>query len=88
MMEWLLDPRMWVAATPVCTFIGAAVGFYLATETGDDDPVPVVRRGDGEHEPWGRPYNTGARFRLPGDRVRRAPRVIEHDTSMLTTVGE
>lgn len=86
--SWINDPRLWVAITPACVFIGAVVGFYFATETIDDQPVPVVHRGDSENEPWGNPYNiTGRKYRLPGDRVQRTNRVIEHDTAMLTTVS-
>lgn len=79
-MDWINDPQLWVAATPLCVFIGAAFAFYLATETGDNDPVPAVARGETEWEPWGVPVST-QKHRLPGDSVQRTNRVIEHDTT-------
>lgn len=54
-MDWINDPRLWVAATPLCVYIGAIIGFYLATESGDPDPVPEVHRGETIDEPWGIP---------------------------------
>jgi hypothetical protein len=87
-MEWINDPRLWVGLTPFCVWIGAMIAFYLATESGDDDPAPEVIRGDSENEPWGDPYNiTGRKYRLPGDSVQRTNRVIEHDTTTLTVVS-
>jgi hypothetical protein len=86
-MDWINDPRLWVALTPMCVFIGAAIAFYIATETGDEDPSPAVVRGATEWEPWGKPFST-KKYRLPGDSVRRTNRVIEHDTAMLNVVKD
>lgn len=87
MIDWIYDPRLWVGLTPLCTFVGAAVAFYLATETGDDDPSPVVERGETDWEPWGVPVAT-KKYRLPGDSVQRTNRVIEHDTAPLGVVKD
>lgn len=86
-MDWINDPRLWVAMTPVCVFIGAAVAFYLATESGDTDPHPEVKRGETEWEPWGIPLIT-KKYRLPGDSVQRTNRVIEHDTAALSVIKD
>lgn len=84
---WLADPRTWAAAVPACLFIGSAAAYYFGTETGDDMPVPLVRLGDAEHEPWGVPYPT-RRYRLPGSAVQRTNRVIEHDTALLPCISD
>lgn len=68
-----------VASTPLWVFIGAAVAYYSATETGDCDAVPEVKRGDSSFEPWGVPVALKS-YRLPGDSVFRSNRVIEHDS--------
>lgn len=86
-MDWVNDPRLWIAATPFCVFIGAAVAFYFATESGDDDPSPVVARGATEWEPWGVPVAL-KKYRLPGDSVFRSNRVIEHDTTQFARVKD
>lgn len=86
-MDWINDPRLWVAATPMCVFIGAVIAFYLATENGDADPSPVVSRGATDWEPWGVPAIT-KKYRLPGDSVQRSNRVIEHDTAALAVVKD
>lgn len=86
-MDWINDPRLWVAATPMCVYIGAIIAFYLATETGDDDPRPVVRRGETEWEPWGVPVPV-KKHRLPGDSVIRNNRVIEHDTAQFARIQD
>jgi len=84
-MEWINDPRLWVALTPFCVFIGATIAFYFATESGDDDSAPEVKRGETEWEPWGVPVHI-KNYRLPGDSVIRSRRVIEDNTTDLTTV--
>lgn len=86
-MDWINDPRLWVALTPVCVFIGAALAFYIATESGDDDPSPSPARGETDWEPWGIPVFT-KKYRLPGDSVQRTNRVIEHDTAALSVVKD
>jgi hypothetical protein len=78
---------LWVAATPLCVFIGAAIAFYWFTEYGDDDPVPEVKREAREDEPWGLPYYQ-QRYRIPGDSVQRTRRCPEDDTTTLTVVTE
>lgn len=67
-----------IASMPLWVFVGAAVAFYFATETGDEDPVPEVKRGDSSFEPWGVPVALKT-YRLPGDSVFRSNRVIEHE---------
>lgn len=74
-MEWVNDPRLWIAATPLCVFIGAAIAFVIATEAPDDGPSERLLRGEVENEPWGRPY-TIKKYRLPGDSVLRTRRVF------------
>ncbi len=86
-MEWINDPRLWIAATPFCVFIGATVAFYFATESGDMDPVPEVKRGDSSFEPWWMPVLL-QRYRLPGDSVFRSNRVIEHDTTQFARIKD
>jgi hypothetical protein len=86
-MDWVNDPRLWVAATPFCVFIGASVAFYFATEAGDTDPVPAVKRGDSSFEPWGVPVAL-KKYRLPGDSVIRNNRVIEHDTAQFARIKD
>lgn len=85
-MDWINDPRLWIAATPCCVFIAAVFAFYFATESGDSDPVPVVHLGDAENEPWGTPVAT-KNYRLPGDSVRRSNWAIEQDTTELAHVS-
>jgi hypothetical protein len=60
-----------LACTPALAFIGSAIAYYAFTNSGDDDPSPVVRRGEVENEPWGIPYSIKA-YRLPGDTIRRS----------------
>jgi hypothetical protein len=86
-MEWMSDPRLWVAATPACVFIGAAVAFYFATESGDGDPSPVVKRAETEWEPWGIPVRI-KRYRIPGDSVIRTRRVLEDETTQFARIED
>lgn len=74
-----------VACTPALVFIGSAIAYYSATESGDDDARPVVRRGEVENEPWGIPYSIKA-YRLPGGGVRRSFRDSIQDTRQLTKI--
>jgi len=60
---------LYVAATPLCVFVGAAVAYYAATESGDSDPVPHPRRGETDWEPWGTPQPMLRQPRLPGDSI-------------------
>lgn len=85
-MEWINDPRLWVALTPAGVFIGAAVAFYLATEQGEEASPPAPR-GASEWEPWGVPVFI-KKYRLPGDSVYRSNRVIEHDTAVFTVIKD
>ncbi len=78
---------LWVAATPVVVFIGAVIAYYVATENSNTDPVPVVRRGESDFEPWGTPRALRP-YRLPGGSVFRSDRVIEHDTRQLARVED
>lgn len=86
-MDWVHDPRLWAAAMPFGVFVSAIVAFYFATESGDNDPSPVVHRGETEWEPWGVPVRL-RKYRLPGDSVQRTNRVIEHDTTALAVVKD
>lgn len=86
-MEWINDPRVWIAATPACVFIAATVAFYFATETGDDDPVPEVKRGDSSFEPWCEPVAVQV-YRLPGDSVQRTLRVLPDDTTHIARIED
>ena len=77
-----------VACTPALVFIGSAIAYYSATESGDDDPSPRVRRGEVENEPWGIPY-TIKTYRLPGDTIRRSYRdAARQDTRQLTRITD
>lgn len=76
-----------VASTPFWVFIGAVVAFYRATESGDTDPVPEVRRGGSSFEPWRDPVSV-KKYRLPGDSVVRSNRVIERDTAQFARIKD
>lgn len=82
---------LWVAATPLCTFVGAAVAFYIATETGDEDPTPVVRRGETIDEPWGMPQPV-RHHTLPGSSWLRLPPdqalKCKHDTAQFIRITD
>lgn len=67
-----------VACTPALVLIGSAIAYYSATESGDGDASPTVRRGEVENEPWGIPYSIKA-YRLPGDTIRRSFRDVARD---------
>jgi len=86
-MDWINDPRLWVAATPLCVFIGASVAFYIATEQGDTEDVPRVKRGDSEYEPWWAPVVI-KKYRLPGDSVIRTRRVPIDETAHLARIED
>jgi hypothetical protein len=86
-MDWINDPRLWVAVTPFCVFIGAAIAYYGFTETGDGDPAPEVKRADTEWEPWGVPVRI-KRYRLPGDSVIRSQRVPMDETAHIPRIED
>lgn len=87
MREWIYDPSLWIAATPLFVSFGAAIAFYFATETGDGDPSPVVERGETDWEPWGVPVSI-RNYRLPGDSIQRTNRVLEDDTAVFAAVKD
>jgi hypothetical protein len=74
-----------VACTPAVVFIGSAIAFYTATNSGDGDPSPKVLRGEVETEPWGKPYSLKT-YRVPGDSIRRSFRDTQHDTRQLLKI--
>lgn len=75
-----------IACTPALVFIGSAIAYYSATESGDNDPSPHVRRGEVENEPWGTPYSIKT-YRLPGDTIRRSYRdAARQDTRQFTKI--
>jgi len=75
-----------VACTPALLLIGSAIAYYAATESGDGDASPKVRRGEVENEPWGIPY-TIKTYRLPGDSIRRSYRdAARQDTRHLMKI--
>jgi hypothetical protein len=76
-----------VACTPAAVFIGAAVAYYGATESGDGDPVPRVRRGDTVDEPWWG-FEHVREHVIPGSTMLVLPRDngIKHDTRQLMKI--
>jgi hypothetical protein len=74
-----------VAATPALVLVGSAIAYYGFTERGDPDPVPKVRRGESEYEPWGIPCRVRA-YRIPGDGIRRSYKDAQHDTRQLMKI--
>lgn len=80
-----------VAATPCAVFIGAAISYYCATENGNRDPVPRVRRGDSSFEPWGVPEHVRTHI-FPGSTLLRLPPdqalKRKHDTAQFARVHD
>jgi hypothetical protein len=76
-----------VACTPALVFVGAAVAYYTATNSGDGDPVPRVRRGDSIDEPWWGPEHV-REHALPGSVMLVLPKdkAIRHDTRQLMKI--
>src|SRR5688500_19766035 len=70
-----------VACVPALVFVGSAAAYFGFTESGDDDPVPRVRRGDSIDEPWWG-FEHVREHVLPGSTVLVLPRdkAIRHDT--------
>ena len=62
-----------VALTPALVYVGAAAAYFGFTERGDLDPVPEVRRGETDWEPWGVPVHVKDHA-LPGSVVMQLPR--------------
>lgn len=81
---------LWVAATPIGTAVGAVVAFFIATESGDNDPSPVVNRGDAENEPWGGAPRPVRKYRLPGttDVTLRSDDALRTDTAVFARVDD
>jgi hypothetical protein len=76
-----------VAFTPAVVFIGSAIAFYSATNSGDGDPSPHVLRGDSIDEPWGIPQHVREHV-LPGSVMLVLPRDKgrKHDTRQLVKI--
>lgn len=76
-----------VACTPALVFVGAAVAYYTATNSGDGDPVPRIRRGDTIDEPWWGPEHVRQHV-LPGSVLLVLPKdkAIRHDTRQLMKI--
>jgi len=76
-----------VACVPALVFVGSAAAYFGFTESGDDDPVPRVRRGDSIDEPWWG-FEHVREHVLPGSTVLVLPRdkAIRHDTRQLMKI--
>lgn len=76
-----------VACTPALVFIGSAIAYYTATNSGDDDPSPEITRGDTVDEPWWGPEHVREHV-LPGSVLLVLPKDkgIKHDTRQLMKI--
>jgi hypothetical protein len=81
---------LWAAATPLCTAVGAVVGFLLATEHTPLESDTEIHRGDSVDEPWGNPEPT-REHTLPGAGWLRLPpdqALKRNDTAQIARVQD